>query len=782
MVRSKKKNNIQYDILGILLILCSIYLYISLLTKDPGYIGLYIRDAMLGIFGLGAFIFPFLVIILGIAAIYMKDTMKMNMKFYAFCIFLLGTLVMLFVQSFKLQAIYDTDMAFIDVVMSSYRLGITDRTSGGAIGGIFGYGFLKLFGYAGTIAIVIGLFTISILMFTETPFKSILDFFKNIAINAANRFRNNKESKKTAKELMSTIAEEKRSNKVDFEVEHERIQEMDKKIRILDFTKNFDKNFLTKQSSGGEKEKTMPVNDTVHPINNTGTAADNKVKPLHKDLKETKESKEQEEQKIINLINHANKHYTNYKLPSTKLLNYPQDGKGTNTKKEVISNVKILEDTLKNFGVSATIAQVSVGPTITRYELQLSPGVKVSKITNLADDISLSLASSGIRIEAPIPGKAAVGIEVPNKDITTVYLREVLESNEFINSKSKISFAIGKDVAGANIVADLSKMPHLLIAGATGSGKSVCINTLIASILYKATPEEVKLLMIDPKVVELSIYKNIPHLLIPVVTDPKKAAGALNWAVTEMTERYKKFAANNVRDISGYNALSKENIEKLPQIVVIIDELADLMMVSPGDVEDSICRLAQMARAAGIHLVVATQRPSVDVITGLIKANIPSRISFAVSSQVDSRTILDMGGAEKLLGKGDMLFFPVGESKPIRVQGGFVSEKEIEKLVEFIKQQVPAAYNDDILKELDRSFKEDTDEEDDDVDEMLPQAIEMVVESGQASILMLQRRLKIGYNRAARLIDQMEERRIIGGYEGSKPRKVLISKEQLDDN
>jgi S-DNA-T family DNA segregation ATPase FtsK/SpoIIIE len=442
----------------------------------------------------------------------------------------------------------------------------------------------------------------------------------------------------------------------------------------------------------------------------------------------------------------------------------------------------VLEETLGNFGVSAKVSQVSVGPTITRYELSLSPGVKVSKIVNLADDISLSLASAGIRIEAPIPGKSAVGIEVPNKDITMVFLREVLESEEFKNNKSKLAFAIGKDVAGANIVADLAKMPHLLIAGATGSGKSVCINTLIASILYKATPEEVKLLMIDPKVVELSVYKNIPHLLIPVVTDPKKAAGALNWAVVEMTERYKKFAANNVRDITGYNGITKEGIEKLPQIVVIIDELADLMMVSPGDVEDSICRLAQMARAAGIHLVVATQRPSVDVITGLIKANIPSRISFAVSSQVDSRTILDMGGAEKLLGKGDMLFYPVGESKPLRVQGAFVAEKEIEKLVTHIKDQVPPSYNDEIMKNLEQ---QDSDDDGGDfageTDELLPSAIEMVVDGGQASIMMLQRRLRIGYSRAARLIDQMEERGVIGGHEGSKPRKVLMTKDELNN-
>ena len=476
-------------------------------------------------------------------------------------------------------------------------------------------------------------------------------------------------------------------------------------------------------------------------------------------------------------IKPQSKHLPNYILPKTDLLSMPQSGKNVNMKKEIMHNIKTLDETLKSFNVNASVSQVSVGPSITRYELQLSPGVKVSKIVSLADDISLSLASQGIRIEAPIPGKAAVGIEVPNKEITMVYFKEVIDSEEFKNNKSKIAFALGRDVAGTNIVADIGKMPHLLIAGATGAGKSVCINTIISSILFGANPDEVKMLMIDPKVVELSVYNGIPHLLVPVVTDPKKAAGALNWAVQEMTERYKMFASKNVRDINGFNKSAIQETEKLPQIVIIIDELSDLMMVAPNEVEDSICRLAQMARAAGLYLVIATQRPSVDVITGLIKANIPSRISFAVSSQVDSRTILDMGGAEKLLGKGDMLFYPVGESKPKRVQGAFISEKEIRTLVDFIKKQVPPAYNEDIIKDIQEEFKI----EDSEVDELLEDAIELVVEAGQASILMLQRRLRIGYNRAARIIDQMEERRIIGGHEGSKPRKVLIDKEQWQE-
>lgn len=423
------------------------------------------------------------------------------------------------------------------------------------------------------------------------------------------------------------------------------------------------------------------------------------------------------------------------------------------------------------------MVQISKGPTITRYEIQPSPGVKVSKIVNLSDDIALSLAAHTIRIEAPIPGKSAVGIEVPNDNSSIVTLREVIESAVYKKSLSKLTFVLGKDISGSSIVADLSKMPHMLIAGATGSGKSVCVNTLITSILYKSTPEDVKFLLIDPKVVELSIYNGIPHLLLPVVTDPKKAATALNWVVQEMTNRYKLFAQTGVRDVDSYNKkITDSDEEKLPKLVVIIDELADLMMVAPDQVEDAICRLAQMARAAGIHLIVATQRPSVDVITGVIKANIPSRIAFAVSSQADSRTILDMGGAEKLLGRGDMLFYPVGASKPKRVQGAFVSDSEVKSVVEFIKKQVDdVEYEEDIIDNIENSVTNE------DVDELLPDAIKLVINTEQASISMLQRKFRIGYNRAARMIDEMESRGIVSGHLGSKPRKVLISKEEYED-
>jgi len=468
-----------------------------------------------------------------------------------------------------------------------------------------------------------------------------------------------------------------------------------------------------------------------------------------------------------------------FTLPPVELLNEPEDRDLKETSvAELEDSAKKLVDTLTSFGVGAKVINISRGPSVTRFEIQPDAGVKVSKIVGLTDDIALNLAATGVRIEAPIPGKAAVGIEVPNKVVEPVLLREVLESPEFINQKSGIAFALGKDVAGKTVVADIAKMPHLLIAGATGSGKSVCINTLIISILYKYLPTEVKLIMIDPKVVELSVYNGIPHLLIPVVTDPKKAAGALNWAVQEMTNRYRLFAENSVRDIKGYNFLLKERGQDgiLPQVVIIIDELADLMMVAPGEVEDSICRLAQMARAAGMHLVIATQRPSVDVITGLIKANIPSRIAFAVSSQVDSRTILDMAGAEKLLGRGDMLFSPVGEQKPIRVQGAFISDREVEAVVSHVKAGMEVEYDEEVLSKIDKSAELDQPEQSDE-DELLPQAIDLVMEMGQASTSLIQRKLKVGYARAARILDQMEEQGIVGPPEGSKPRKVLVTKQ-----
>lgn len=464
-----------------------------------------------------------------------------------------------------------------------------------------------------------------------------------------------------------------------------------------------------------------------------------------------------------------------YQPPPITMLGRVPKSRSTGGTRDITENVKILEETLTSFGVKVKVVQVSRGPTVTRYEVQPAPGVKVSRIMSLADDIALAMAAPDVRIEAPIPGKAALGIEVPNKEISLVHLRELLESKEFVQSPSPLTVALGRGIAGQVVVTDLSQMPHLLIAGATGAGKSVCLNTMIVSILFKSGPDTVKFVLIDPKVVELTTFNEIPHLACPVVTDAKKAAATLRWLVREMERRYEALAAAGVRDITRYNSVLKLGDEKggrLPYIIVVIDELADLMMVAPVDVEDAICRLAQMARAAGIHLVVATQRPSVDVITGLIKANIPSRISFAVSSQVDSRTILDIAGAEKLVGRGDMLFIPVGSTKPVRLQGAYLSDREVEAVVEYLKRQGSTS-QDEIPVEV--PAHEELYEED---DELFPQAVEVLLRAGHASISLLQRRLKIGYARAARLIDIMERRGIVGPFEGSKPRALLMTLEQ----
>ncbi|HCW52340.1 MAG TPA: cell division protein FtsK, partial [Clostridium sp.] len=568
---------------------------------------------------------------------------------------------------------------------------------------------------------------------------------------------------------------------------------LDKKIKVLDFIKN------ASEEDDVETEVTNDVTENNYsedmiqepiiqePVQSRTTferqteqqTNSRKKSKLDNDVKEVV-NKEIEEQIL------ENKKEKEYVHPSIDLLKSNSSTRlNSSDKKELLENADKLTEILANFGVDAKVTQVTKGPSVTRFELQPSPGVKVSKIVNLSDDIALGLAASGIRIEAPIPGKAAVGIEVPNSKQTAVFLREVLESDEFIESKKKLAFALGKDISGKCVVGDLSKMPHTLIAGATGSGKSVCINSLIISLLYKYNPDEVKLLMVDPKVVELNVYNGIPHLLIPVVTDPKKAAAALNWAVNEMTNRYKLFADMGVRNMESYNELFNKGMisEKLPYIVIIVDELADLMMVCPNDVEDYIGRLAQMARAAGMHLVIATQRPSVDVITGVIKANIPSRISFAVSSQIDSRTILDSSGAEKLLGKGDMLYYPVGESKPLRVQGCFISEEEVENVISFIKsEQGDINYEEDIIEHINNTADNNgghSSEGNDDIDERLDEAIKIVVEYNQASTSFLQRKLRIGFNRAARIMDQLEERKIISEKDGSKPRQVLMTKAQL---
>ena len=654
---------------------------------------------------------------------------------------------------------------------------ITDSSdsnlSGGLIGAILALPLKALVSSVGTYLILLLLASVCFVTVTGTePFTRAFSYlYKNISEFLFN-IKEENDADREAEELIKIngVENEDTPKKKKKKIDKEAIK--DDKVAATSDSGNdeFTINLYEDKNSKGE-EKTIEKVEIPEEIKKAAMEASGGVEEVKEDTSPIAVTDDEIELE-----------YIPYTFPPIDLLSKAKAGGSADKPEDLRTQAKKLVDTLASFGVEAKVLEVSKGPAVTRFELQPSAGVKVSKIVNLADDIALNLAAFGVRIEAPIPGKAAVGIEIPNKSTSMVALREVIDSQEFRSFKSKTAFAMGKDIAGQAVVSDISKMPHMLIAGATGSGKSVCINSLITSILYKADPNEVKLILIDPKVVELGVYNGIPHLLIPVVTDPRRAAGALNWAVQEMVKRYSMFATANVRDIKGYNEYAALNGERLmEQIVIVIDELADLMMVSPHEVEDSICRLAQMARAAGMHLVIATQRPSVDVITGLIKANVPSRIAFSVSSQIDSRTILDMGGAEKLLGKGDMLFLPMGASKPKRLQGAFVSDKEIEKIVEFVKNCSSAHYNEDIIEHIENGAEDHSGGDDSEADDLLPQAIEIVVEIGQASASLLQRKLKVGYSRAGRLVDQLEERGIIGPHEGSKPRKVLISRSEFQE-
>lgn len=607
------------------------------------------------------------------------------------------------------------NVIFLDRIKNSIKLGKIGK-GGGIVGSLLSFPLYSLFGSIGTYLILSLVIAINLLLLTNIKIIDLISIFKREIQNKAVE----KQKKQKGYDIKENKIKIKNYNNED--------------IKILDYRKS------------DAKEQETKIEEDID---------------INKEIKSK----------------NIKKNIANYKIPSLLLLNSPELEDGADDETEIRKNAKIIKETMKNFNIDAKVIQINKGPTVTCYELEPAPGIKLSKIVSLSDNISLSLASPDIRIEAPIPGKAAVGIEVPNKIKSSVFLKELLLSSEYKELDSKVPLALGKDVSGEVIVSSIDKMPHLLIAGATGSGKSVCINTIIMNILYKSSPDDVKLLLIDPKVVELSVYNGIPHLLIPVVTDAKKSAFALNWAVEEMEKRYKIFAQNNVRDIQSYNNKFKNDKEdQLATIVIIIDELADLMMVAAQQIEDYICRLAQMARAAGMYLIVATQRPSVDVITGTIKANIPSRISFAVSSQIDSRTILDMGGAEKLLGKGDMLFYPSFYSKPKRIQGAFISDKEVENIVNSLKEDYKTEYDESIIEIVHNKIEL----AEEDSDELLSSAIELVVEEGQASISFLQRKLKIGYARAARIVDEMEERNVIGGFEGSKPRKVLVTKEDID--
>ena len=740
--RSKKKNRKTLDLQVVSLIIISILLAILIYTK-AGYIGETLSPVLGGIMGWIKYIIPVGTFAIAVFLACDEDKENFMKKILQYAVFLLCITTIITVIQIS-QGKLGMSEGFEKSVEEAYEKG-SKNIGGGAVGAICAIALIGLVGKIGTVIIALGVVIIdSIFLFGIKP-----------------------------AELLKEYVESRNERKQ--ELKEQRLEQ--KKLKLA-------KEIIPKEEKK-KKAKIMPENNIVteDQINiKMATPNNEEQTSLFKKQEEVKEDKSKE---ILTLEHALTVEDENYEFPPVEFLT-PGKAATKMGKKAVTDTANKLQKTLYSFGVSAKVENVSVGPTITRYELKPAEGVRVSKIANLADDIALSLAAETIRIEAPIPGKQAVGIEIPNKEKEVVHLRDIIDSNEFKSAKSKLAFALGKNAAGEAIVTDIAKMPHVLIAGSTGSGKSVCINTLITSIIYKSKPSEVKLVMVDPKVVELSVYNGIPHLLIPVVTDPKKAAGALAWAVQEMVNRYHLFAEKNVRDIAGYNeALEKEGAEgKLPQIVIIIDELADLMMVAKNDVEDAICRLAQMARAAGMHLVIATQRPSVDVITGIIKANIASRISFAVTSQVDSRTILDSAGAEKLLGKGDMLFFPTGVLKPIRIQGAFVSDGEVEKIVSFLKENGGPTYSEDVLEKIERANttdKELDEQDDDETDPFLMEAIDTVVDLGQASASFIQRRFKVGYARAGRIIDQMEARGIISGYEGSKPRQVLVSKEQWQE-
>ena len=787
--KSKKKAS-KLDLAVVIIMMLSLLIGVLIYTKS-GVIGIKLNEFLGGMFGIMQYILP-----IGGFAIAIKlacdGKETLTAKLIQYFIFIISLSVMFSVIQISSHQL-DSSKELSEVVKDAYFLGEQSK-GGGAIGAVAAIPLAKLLGDLGAVILCIGI-AIVLLVFTFginmsdliTVLVEKIQSKKEERLEEREEKRNNREKESLSirknlerEERMEEKARAKAEKLAKLEKEKE---PMENQIKI-----NFGGRILTDTDNKKGLKKYDHSKDDLEPLTKD-TKKEMQPDVIENNLFKQEEEKKEEKKKEVLQLEHAmmveDEHY---EYPPVELLSKSKQKELKGGAKALTDTATKLQKTLYSFGVSAKVENVSVGPAITRYELKPAEGVRVSKIANLADDIALNLAAETIRIEAPIPGKQAVGIEVPNKEKEMVHLREVLESSEFEDSKSKLTIALGKDVAGNTQLADIAKMPHVLIAGATGSGKSVCINTIITSIIYKAKPSEVKLVMVDPKVVELSVYNGIPHLLIPVVTDPKKAAGALAWAVQEMDDRYNKFASKGVRDLKGYNKVieKEEGVGKLPQIVIIVDELADLMMVAAKDVEEAICRLAQKARAAGMHLVIATQRPSVDVITGLIKANIPSRIAFAVSSQVDSRTILDTIGAEKLLGKGDMLYFPSGAPKPARVQGAFVSDEEVEKIVDFVKSNGTATYSEDILESIENSNKTEKElvqeqSADDETDPFLMEAIQTVVETGQASTSFIQRRFKVGYARAGRIIDQMEERGVISGYQGSKPREVLMTLEQWNE-
>ncbi|MDP3387289.1 MAG: DNA translocase FtsK [Eubacteriales bacterium] len=760
------------EVKGVVYIVIAILFFVSR-RYESGLIFGYLTRFLKVLSGKGYILVPYLFLVIGLLYFvnYMKQQKASNVKFALvifICIISILTITDATVMASSIFSVRDLRTVADYFVKGSLESQIS---GGGIIGGVVSYILVFLLGRVGSLIVNGAVILICLILITQksaylmsstfinrvkvffqTLFKSIYEF---VFIED----RNDKKQKKKA-----TVGKEPETSHMrDYSYNDYNIKGEVNKQRVFDM-----------DLSSGKTSEPIRTNELRTKKDDVAVHYTRVEKP-----EKTTKLKDEAFEEVKLKANMQAKNDA-YRLPDISLLDDNVKNNITNEKREAIESADILLKTLKSFGIDCKLVQINRGPTITRYELQPAPGVKVSRITNLSKDIALNLAKSDVRIEAPIPGKAAVGIEVPNENKSDVFLKELIVSKEYKDDTISIPFAIGKDIAGKNMVADIASMPHLLIAGATGSGKSVCINALLMSILFRAKPDDIKLILIDPKVVELNIYNGLPHLLIPVVTDPRKAANALGWAVQEMSNRYDIFAQNSVRDITSYNnkkLIENKKEEIIPKIVIVIDELADLMMVAAGEVEDSITRLAQLARAAGIHLVIATQRPSVDVITGTIKANISARIAFSVSSYIDSRTILDSSGAEKLLGKGDLLYHPVGTNKHIRIQGVFVSDEEVRRIIAFIKNQKFTAEDNEVEEEIINVQIN----KDNDYDEYLQRAAELVVMEGQASVSYMQRKLKVGYSRAARIIDQLEEIGIVGPHEGSKPRKVLMDAAELEE-
>ncbi len=726
----------------------------------------WLHNVLLGVFSVSGYILPLLLAFVAVLMALEKDTGSISARVWESGVFIL--LLNSAIFTFASNA---NDMGYFPAIADAFTQGKTCH-GGGALGVILGYPAEKLFGDTGAKIIIILLALVFLMLVTGTTIITLIQTLR-------------KPVDKTRESIENAITQSA-----------ERIHNTREKSSSIDI--DMGEGYASTRRKKAPKEEPVPeVLPEAEPV--VPTDSTDKLSALERAAAAMAEEPKAEqppvdtEKEAAEFAKEVDEQETDadeivYRFPPLSLLDEATaDEVAVGSKQEQTANGQLLVNTLKDFGISTTLNHITCGPSVTRYELEPSAGVKISRITGLADDIALRLATTGVRIEAPIPNKAAVGIEVPNKARRTVRLRSLLDTTEFRGAKGRLTVALGQDIEGKTVLADLAKMPHLLIAGTTGSGKSVCTNSMIQSVLFRARPDEVKMILVDPKKVEFGVYNGIPHLLVPVVTDPRKAAGALSWAVNEMLKRYQMFAETKARDISDYNDMARRDGEfpPLPLILIVIDELADLMMAAANEVEDSICRLAQMARAAGMHMVIATQRPSVDVITGLIKANIPSRLALTVASSVDSRTILDAGGAERLLGYGDMLFMPLGQSKPLRVQGCFVTNNEVERVVDFLKAtDDQAEYDQAIIDEMEKQAAAaaksggDGDDGDDEVDEALPQAIEIAVDAGQISTSMLQRKMRFGYARAGRIIDQMEQRGIIGPSEGSKPRKVLITRQQ----